>query len=227
MDCQMPTMDGFAATRAIREREAAPGETDGAQRRRLPIIALTAHAMRHDRQECLDAGMDDYVTKPFTKDDLRNVVEKWRGERNEAGRSKDEAQSGAERREEAQEPSSAEANVDPGALEQLLALGSDGGGDLMRRVVDTFLESSTEIVRTLRDALSAKDPEAMASAAHKLKSSSAQVGAVRLSALCKDLEARGREGSMEGARELLDDLSAELEAVGEWLTARQFGASDV
>ena len=227
MDCQMPMMDGFAATRAIREREAAPGETNGAQRRRLPIIALTAHAMKHDRQECLDAGMDDYVKKPFTKDDLRNMVKKWRGERDQAVRSKEGAQSRAEPREQAQEPSSAATNVDPGALEQLRALGSDGGGDLIRRVVDTFLESSNEIVRTLRDALKAKDPEAMASAAHKLKSSSAQVGAVRLSALCKDLEARGREGSMAGAQELVDDLSGELEAVGEWLVARQFGASDV
>jgi signal transduction histidine kinase/DNA-binding response OmpR family regulator/HPt (histidine-containing phosphotransfer) domain-containing protein len=227
MDCQMPTMDGFAATRAIREREAAPGETDGAQRWRLPIIALTAHAMRHDRQQCLDAGMDDYVTKPFTKDDLRNVVEKWRGEGNEADRSEKQEQRGSEPLEEVGESSAAAANVDPAVLEQLRALGANGSAELMRRVVDTFLESSEEILRNLGDALKAKDPEAMASAAHKLKSSSAQVGAVRLSALCKDLEARGRERSLEGARELFEDLSTELEAVHEWLTAREFGASDV
>jgi CheY-like chemotaxis protein len=226
MDCQMPTMDGFAATRAIREREAAPGQTGGAQRRRLPIVALTAHAMQSDRQDCLDAGMDDYLTKPFTKDDLRSMVEKWCGGSGGTGRPDEEVQSRAKPQEEAREPRSPTAALDPGALEQLRALDSNAGGDLMRRVVDTFMTSSREIVTNLREALKAKNPEAIASAAHKLKSSSAQVGAVRLSALCKDLEARGREGSMVGAQELFDDLSAELDAVHEWLVARQFGASD-
>jgi CheY-like chemotaxis protein len=71
MDCQMPHMDGFTVTRAIRERERAAG------RRRLPIIALTANALRGDDRRCFEAGMDDYMTKPFTLDALRSKIESW------------------------------------------------------------------------------------------------------------------------------------------------------
>ena len=69
MDCQMPEMDGFEACREIRNRDF-----EGA---RIPIIAITANAMKGDRERCLAAGMDDYVSKPFKQDDLKNVLEKW------------------------------------------------------------------------------------------------------------------------------------------------------
>jgi two-component system, sensor histidine kinase len=72
MDCQMPDMDGYAATRAIRKEEAA-----SASRPRVPIIALTAHAMDGDRQRCLDAGMDDYLVKPFTVSQLLGILQRW------------------------------------------------------------------------------------------------------------------------------------------------------
>ncbi|MDQ6759888.1 MAG: response regulator [Acidobacteriota bacterium] len=69
MDCQMPEMDGFEACREIRNRDL--GGT------RIPVIAITANAMKGDRERCLAAGMDDYVSKPFKQDDLKNVIEKW------------------------------------------------------------------------------------------------------------------------------------------------------
>ena len=69
MDCQMPEVDGFEACREIRKRES--GGT------RVPIIAITANAMKGDRERCLEAGMDDYVSKPFKQDDLRAVLERW------------------------------------------------------------------------------------------------------------------------------------------------------
>lgn len=69
MDCQMPEMDGFEACREIRRRES--GTTH------IPIVAITANAMKGDRERCLEAGMDDYVSKPFKQDDLKNVIQKW------------------------------------------------------------------------------------------------------------------------------------------------------
>ena len=69
MDCQMPEMDGFEACREIRNRDLPTS--------RIPIIAITANAMKGDRERCLAAGMDDYVSKPFKQDDLKNVIEKW------------------------------------------------------------------------------------------------------------------------------------------------------
>ncbi|MFZ5863705.1 MAG: ATP-binding protein [Nitrospirota bacterium] len=77
MDCQMPDMDGFDATKAIREQERLTSSAVAPRRRRVPIIALTANAMETDRQQCVDAGMDDYLTKPFHKDQLLAMIEKW------------------------------------------------------------------------------------------------------------------------------------------------------
>ena len=71
MDCQMPDMDGFETTRAIRERERAMGKAP------LPIIAMTAHAMSDDREHCLAAGMSDYLSKPFTQEQLHTILRRW------------------------------------------------------------------------------------------------------------------------------------------------------
>jgi CheY-like chemotaxis protein len=79
MDCQMPEMDGFQATAAIRAHESASQETGSPASARLPIIALTANAMKGDRERCLAAGMDDYLPKPFRKDELEAVLTKWLG----------------------------------------------------------------------------------------------------------------------------------------------------
>ncbi len=208
MDCQMPELDGFAATRAIRQREAGQGPDTP----RIPIVALTAHAMRHDREECLAAGMDDYVSKPFTRDDLCLVLERWLGRkigRNCAAPS---------------EP--ARAHVESGALGHLRVLEAEGAPGLVDRVVDAYLESSGKLLGTLRSALEAHDVKALARAAHTLKSSSAQVGALLLSGLCKDLEALARAGRLEGLEHLVARIAAELEDVHEALAAEGLGAPD-
>ena len=86
MDCQMPELDGFEATRAIREWERT-SPTDSSVAARLPIIALTANAMRGDRERCLEAGMDDYITKPLSRDDLVRALNVWRRENHSVAQS--------------------------------------------------------------------------------------------------------------------------------------------
>ncbi len=219
MDCQMPTMDGFAATREIRAREKAARES-GSETRRLPIIALTAHAMRGDRQECLAAGMDDYLTKPFTKDELRELLRRWLPA---SGGTASRPEKSPADRSTAVKPERA-FRFDPAALRRLAKLGK--GDEFVSRVVDRYLSSSTKLLAALRDAVGASDPEAVTAAAHPLKSSSAQIGAVRLSALCKELEALARSGSLEGAAKLCDEIAAEHESTCERLAAEGFGARD-
>jgi len=219
MDCQMPKMDGFAATREIRAREKADSESGG-EARRLPIIALTAHAMPGDRQECLSAGMDDYLTKPFTKNELRELLGRWLPE---SGDTASRPEEGAADRSTAAEPESAP-GFDPAVLRRLADLGQ--GDDFVPRVVEKYLSSSAGLLAALRDAVAASDPKAVAAAAHTLKSSSAQIGAVRLSALCKELEALGRSGSLERVPELFDEIVCEHESTCERLAVERFGARD-
>jgi HPt (histidine-containing phosphotransfer) domain-containing protein len=217
MDCQMPEMDGFAATRAIRASESASGQdADG---RRTPIVALTAHAMQTDRQDCLAAGMDDYISKPFTRDDLRRVLEEWTETRGRALEVEEPATDA--------EISDSAPSLDASVLDTLRTFEVGGDSGLVSRLVAAFLQSSGQLFDAAQRAQDAQDAEAMARAMHTLKSSSAQLGARKLSLLCKDLEARGRSGSLDGAEELLEQVGRELEEVCEGLAMERFGASDV
>jgi CheY-like chemotaxis protein/HPt (histidine-containing phosphotransfer) domain-containing protein len=209
MDCQMPEMDGFAATRALRAREAA---ADGALRR-TPVVALTAHALPADREQCLAAGMDDHVSKPFGRDQLRAVLEHWLKQA--------EREAAAEPPAPQLEDGAAQAPgvLEPGALAELRELGCAGASDVVTRVVEAYLRSAPELLRALEDAERAADTAGVARAAHTLKSSSAQVGAARLALLAKELEALGRGGSLEGVAERIRAARAELDAVQEALAA--------
>ena len=208
MDCQMPIMDGFEATRRIREREES-ANGGGREVERVPIVALTAHAMQGDREKCIAAGMDDYLTKPFTKHEMALLLEEWLGEEGFAPAARSER------------------SVNPDALRDLVGLEKNGSPGLLERVVDAFVPSSTRLSAQIGEAIKASDPAGMAAAAHTLKSSSAQVGGVRLSAIAKEIEALGRSGSIDGARALFDALALELESVHEELAAALLGARDV
>ena len=218
MDCQMPEVDGFAATRAIRARERERAASGAGPMERLPIVALTAHALASDREECLDAGMDDYVSKPCTQDDLRAVVARWtRSARKPAFGERGRAPA----------PGSGTPRLDAAVLGQLRVIEQAGESGLVRRAVDLYLESSDELSRALRGAVADGDAAATARTAHALKSGSAQLGARRIESLCKEIEARGRAGALEGIEGLMSELSTELEAVREALAAEEFGAGDV
>ena len=208
MDCQMPFMDGFEATSAIR---ALAVEEPG--RKYVPVVALTAHALASDREACLAAGMDDYLAKPFSKGDLRAMVKKWVTQQ---GRPNDGAARATEEKPDAP--------LDETVLDSLRAL--DGGPDLLVRIVETYLSSSDGLARALREAMEKGQPNGVAKAAHTLKSSSAQVGAHRVAALARELEGRGRAGSLDGVAELAESLTRELAQAQEALAALTLGGDD-
>jgi CheY-like chemotaxis protein/HPt (histidine-containing phosphotransfer) domain-containing protein len=211
MDCQMPGMDGLAATRAIRrlERDGAGAAT------RLPIVALTAHVTAKDRHDCDEAGMDDFVTKPFTRSDLAESIRRWVPSKATNERGSDAASS---------DFGTGEPTL---SVEVLRVLGSSApDADFLSKLVATFLDSANEIRVRIREGVAAGDIEAVARAAHQLKSSSAQVGVARLSAVSKELEAVARDGSYDAVNGLLERFEYEFEAACEALATEQFGAFD-
>jgi two-component system sensor histidine kinase/response regulator len=211
MDCQMPVMDGFAATSEIRREEQ-----DAGRPRTLPIIAITANALQGDREACLAAGMDDYLSKPFTQAQLAGVIGRWIALPLSSSVHHDQAVPTLppEAREVIQRDV-----INARALENIRALSQQGGDALVRKVVRAYVGDVPQHLRTLRQAVGGQDADTLRRVAHSLKSASANVGADTLARLCKDLEQMGRNASVTGAATLLTDMEEEFQAVRQSLNA--------
>ena len=210
MDCQMPGMDGYEASRAIRDRELA---ADGP---RLPIVAVTAYAMKGDRDECLKAGMDDYLPKPFSLERLEEVLRRWLPVKAVA------AEAPAPPPPEPVPPA-APSPVDKEAFAALESLDRLGSGGLLRRAVAAYLRNAPETLASIREATRLGDAAAVGRSAHSLKSSSLLVGALRLAELCRTMEEACRAGEAVPADPTLAALEVELGRVRAELEARVGG----
>jgi CheY-like chemotaxis protein len=213
MDMQMPEMDGLEATRRIRETEADSG------REAVHIVAMTANATQADREECLLAGMNDYVSKPIRVPDLVAALERTPAPHRpaetprEAPAEVEEATAPAEVGV-ASHPGEGSEVLDPAALERLREM---AGGDaaFVETMIESYLATSPPLLRRLRSSLESGDAPEMRMVAHTLKSGSADLGARALSALCARLEAMARSGTLEGATPLVaeaEDAYAQVEA---------------
>jgi CheY-like chemotaxis protein len=202
MDCQMPVMDGFAATAALRAREKNPG-------RRLPIIALTANAMEGDRQQCIAAGMDDYLAKPYSLEQLEAMLRRWLAPANQTATRAPETPAAADAIPASLATGERATAINTAFLDQMRELDPTGSMGLTRKILQAFLESSASLQAQLDQALAAGDAEALRRSAHTLKSSSANVGAEHLSSLFKQLEACGREARLDEACQLAPRMREE------------------
>jgi len=199
MDCQMPVMDGYQATREIRRREAEAGAAQ-----RIPIVAVTANVVEGDCEKCLEVGMDGYLSKPFRQDQLRSALDRWSGEPTLP------APTPAAAAEEAPPPPAREADaddpIDHTALNAIRALESPRRPTLLADLIRNYFEYSAELLEDLRDAIDEEDADAVGEAAHSLKSSSGNVGAQELTAVCREIEGMGREGDLSQAKAAFDRL---------------------
>ncbi len=195
MDCQMPVLDGYAATRRWRELEQ-----ERKAGHRLPIVAMTANAMAGDRQKCLDAGMDDYLAKPVTRSDLERCIGRWRG-------------ADLAVPDTLPPPEQLAARTPPvlnaGVLDELREV---LGGEV-DRIIAVYLEDAPRLIAQLERAAAANDPIALRVAAHTLKSSSANVGATTLSEAARDLEHGARDGTLAKPEVLVARIVTEFAQV--------------
>ncbi len=207
MDCQMPEMDGYEATRAIRTMEEDKGV-------HVPIVALTAHAMEGDREKSLESGMDDHLSKPFTLEQLGAMLSAHSRTGNDSSehRATGQEQAGPDGQAAGPDtdlPGSPAAGFDRSALDRIRQLDEDGSEELVRTVVTHYLLESPTTLESLRTAVETSNPGDIQKLAHSLKSASANVGAVSLAELCKQMETAGRRGSTGAGPELLASIESE------------------
>ena len=203
MDCEMPVMDGYAATRVIREWEATIGSD-----RHVPILALTAHAMPEDRRKCLEIGMDDYLTKPFSLGQLRERMAQWV---KITGPLLELTQSGTVPALASSETQQHSKNntVQFQSLESLASLDPANGTALIERMLDTYEKTSDELIRQIVAALEDLQTEDLRKAAHALKSCSGNVGAEGLFGLSHKLEMAARNSELHSLPGLVKALRTE------------------
>jgi PAS domain S-box-containing protein len=195
MDCQMPEMDGYEATGAIRSLEAISGLGH------IPIIAMTAAAMEGDRARCMAVGMDDFITKPVRLEVVSAVLERWVA--------KEETGSGAMN---GSMPEGAPDPLDRSQIALLLSL-DDGQGEALAEIVDAYLTMSAGGSAELERLLSVGDRGALERTAHTLKGASANVGASGLADVCAGLERRARQAELREAADLMEQFETELTRV--------------
>jgi len=200
MDCQMPEMDGYEATRAIRS------PTSQVLDRNVPVIAMTGHTGADDREKCLAAGMDDFLCKPIVKKALVEVLGRW------LPAAASDQKEIAEKERSSPPPATSRA-VDSGRLEVLRELGQRADHDLVGELSKLFLERGPRGLEKIRQALAAHDLATAEHAAHSLKSSCGNLGANRMAELSAVLEHHAAAGALEPCSRQIEEIAKEYERV--------------
>jgi PAS domain S-box-containing protein len=175
MDCQMPEMDGFAAVAIIRTQEAQSNT-------HLPIIALTANAMPEDRARCLNAGMDDYLSKPVREAEVMTMLMRW------VPRQLSTTVADNSSSEDCTEATPSTPTLDYGIIATLQAMGDDSDPTFFREVIEAFFASTTSLIATLQQAIISAEMDIINHTAHTLRGSSTNVGALGMAAICYELQ---------------------------------------
>ena len=211
MDCHMPVMDGFEAVKAIRQME------DGNPGTHIPIVALTADALTGTQKRCIAAGMDDYLSKPFSYEQFSAVLSKWLTQKNrQEGITGPVSEPDKESDSSAAEPES-DGPIDYRFMESLRELEDQGAAGLVEDLIVTYLDISPEYLRKLGDAVSRDDVNQWHETAQSFKTSNTVIRAMGLIALCQEAEEMGRRKRTGNAATVLAAIEKEYGRVEEAL----------
>lgn len=197
MDCLMPVLDGYQATKQIRMLQGPEGRT--------PIIALTASAMAGDRDKCLLAGMDDYLSKPLDHTELSDVLA--------AVKQRNPKRWHSDQRNKSQTVPRNRSHVDEATLAGLRKLGATGDGTLLPKVIEAYLSDTPSRIHEMKSALRTTNASGIAQAAHALKGSCRNIGARHLAELADMLEQIANSGQLDSAQDTIMLIESEFEGV--------------
>ncbi|WP_340820774.1 PAS domain S-box protein [Methanolobus sp. WCC4] len=191
MDVQMPEMDGLEATRHIRNPESSVLDHD------VPIIAMTAHAMKGDKERCIEAGMNDYLSKPIRMDALTGIFERWAGIFTES---------------KIQEKSPEEEITIPMIFDKQAFLDNIVGDiEIAKKVIDIFQKNTPKQLLALKEAIDKKEANDIANCAHSIKGSSVSVGGIALSDVASKIEQEAATDELDNVQEELKELEEQYE----------------
>lgn len=196
MDVQMPEWDGLEATRQIRSAELHGNQP--------VIIAMTAFAGQDDKDACREAGMDDYIAKPIMLEEIEGMVRKWSTEKRKEMQSPDKRNTALK--------SGSGSLLDQTAIQRLMDIGKSTDPGFLQQVLEMFMRQAPADIEVIRNSLDSGDFSAMWKAAHKLKGTSLNIGAMRLSDICRDIEKKGRNLETSGLYGLCMQLEADYKA---------------
>jgi CheY-like chemotaxis protein len=202
MDCHMPELDGYEASRLVRQLEA---ENQDPERPPVYIIAMTANALEGDRDRCLAAGMNDYISKPVKLPELQAVLQEATGFIHPTSKPLPQIRD--------QAATAVDSVIDTSVLAGLRELREPDEPDPLGELIDLFFKDTPARVQDMQAAISRSDAPALKEAAHSLKGSSNNIGARRLSRLCGDLERLAKEERLAEAAKLFFKVTAEYESV--------------
>ncbi len=201
MDCEMPVMDGFTATKNIRMKELENKQENKhkPQKKRVPIIALTAHAIEGTREKCVASGMDDFLSKPYTMDALHSILYKWLEIDLEVSDS-DMQPVAVDSEKTLDDGFICDSSIlDCEILFRLFNKKTNSNTNFLSKVVGIYLEQSSKLFSEFNIAYKEYDVEAIRQISHTLKSSSVNVGALKLADLCRDIELTCASGTLKDA----------------------------
>ena len=210
MDCQMPEMDGYEATTAIRQLDSA--------KNKIVIVAMTANAMKEDRDRCIASGMDDYLSKPIRKEDLAQKIAEWERKINS---------------QNAIAPSKIIAkDIHPNLLEQNLNISealplidwsyiddiADGSEEFKTELLETFVDSTSKGLEQLEEAIATNDYQTISRVAHFIKGSASNLGIISMAAIAHDLEMIGHNQKEANMKEILERMQSLLTQIQQFIS---------